>query len=397
MLLTLATRFWRETDHRLLRKFIYNFGWKGMGAVNKFKRRLKRGDFFPAFIFMSITDDCNLKCQGCWVGGGKTTAQLSPEAIDKIITQSKPYGCSFFGILGGEPLLYKGLWDVLEKYPDRYFQLYTNGTLLDDAAARNMKRLGNITPLLSLEGNETVSDTRRGGKEVFQRTLDGLDRCRDHGLITGVATSVCKSNFDFVVQRDFIDSMVKRGVHYLWYYVYRPVGPDPHPELTLDAEQILALRRFIVEQRLTAPIILVDAYWDHLGRAVCPAAMGISHHVNTMGDIEPCPPIQFARENVNSDQDLEHLLSGSEFLRRFRELAADNSRGCILLENPQLLKEFVEKAKARDTSGRDTGLSELAAMTVLPGHNQPGEEIPEKSWFYRFGKKHWFFGFGAYG
>ncbi len=30
-------------------------------------------------------------------------------------------------------------------------------------------------------------------------------------------------------------------------------------------------------------------------------------------------------------------------------------------------------------------------------HNQPGEEIPESSWAYRFAKKHWFFGFGAYG
>ena len=29
--------------------------------------------------------------------------------------------------------------------------------------------------------------------------------------------------------------------------------------------------------------------------------------------------------------------------------------------------------------------------------HQPGQEIPEKHWMYRLAKKHYFFGFGAYG
>jgi hypothetical protein len=36
-------------------------------------------------------------------------------------------------------------------------------------------------------------------------------------------------------------------------------------------------------------------------------------------------------------------------------------------------------------------------MTCRAGHHLPGQEIPEKHWAYRFAKKHWFFGFGAYG
>ena len=41
--------------------------------------------------------------------------------------------------------------------------------------------------------------------------------------------------------------------------------------------------------------------------------------------------------------------------------------------------------------GRDGNL-ELAR----PSQHDPGNEIPEKHWMYRFAKKHWFFGFGAY-
>ncbi len=397
LLLQIARRMWRETDFRLLRKFAVNFGWNGMRAVNRFKREARRGNAFPAFLFISVTNACNLRCQGCWVVGNQPSTNMPPEKLDDIIRQGKRHGAKFFGILGGEPLLHKGLFDILGKHPDCYFQMFTNGTLLDDQVATELHRLGNVTPLISIEGNETVSDERRGGKEVFDRSMSALDVCRRHRLITGVATSVCQSNFDYVVRRAFLDNMVRQGVHYVWYYIYRPVGPAPNCQLALTEDQITGLRQFIVDMRLQVPLIIVDAYWDHEGKALCPAATGISHHINPHGDVEPCPPIQFARERIEDGTDLETLFAGSEFLRRFRELASDQSRGCILLENPQLLKEFMEQQNARDTTGRGTGFDELEAMSTLPGHHQPGKEVPEKSWVYRFAKKHWFFGFGAYG
>jgi hypothetical protein len=36
--------------------------------------------------------------------------------------------------------------------------------------------------------------------------------------------------------------------------------------------------------------------------------------------------------------------------------------------------------------------------SLVPRHSQhnPGNEVPEDNWVYRFAKKHWFFGFGAY-
>ena len=42
-------------------------------------------------------------------------------------------------------------------------------------------------------------------------------------------------------------------------------------------------------------------------------------------------------------------------------------------------------------------MAELEAMTARNSQYNPGNEIPEEHWMYRFAKKHWFFGFGAYG
>jgi hypothetical protein len=56
----------------------------------------------------------------------------------------------------------------------------------------------------------------------------------------------------------------------------------------------------------------------------------------------------------------------------------------------------VQKHGARDTTQRQAAFAELAAMRPRTSQHQPGDEIPEDHWAYRFAKKHWFFGFGAY-
>ena len=397
MSFTMMKRMLTEPDARLLWKFAYNFGYKGMRAVQKFQKRLKRGDYFPAFLFLSVTNDCNLTCQGCWVSQSNPPKQIEPDTLDNLINECKAQGSYFFGILGGEPLLYDGLFEVFEKHPDCYFLLFTNGTLITDEVAKEIRRIGNISPLISIEGLEEVSDVRRGGKNVYQQTLDGLANCRRHRLVTGICTSVCKSNMDDLVSEKFVNEAVRLGAHYLWYYIYRPVGPKPAPELALDPEQITALRRFIVDIRRTVPLMVVDAYWNDKGEALCPAAVGMAHHISPDGYVEPCPPLQFAKDNIGDGTNLFDLFNNSEFLKNFRATCTDTTRGCIIMEHPDQLAGFIKDEQAIDSSGRGTFLDELAEVRPCCSHNQPGEEIPESSWGYRFAKKHWFFGFGAYG
>ena len=61
-----------------------------------------------------------------------------------------------------------------------------------------------------------------------------------------------------------------------------------------------------------------------------------------------------------------------------------------------LLTELAERHGARDTTARGTAMAELEAMESRSSQHQPGFEVPERHWMYRFAKKHWFFGFGAY-
>ncbi len=397
-MLKFAHRLWTEVDHRLLWLFMKNFCFKGARAVKSFEKRKKQGKNFPAFMVISLTNQCNFSCKGCWVSTQRPTVEIPPEKLNNIIEECKRNGSYFFGLLGGETLLYKDLFAVMAKHPDCYFQIFTNGSLLTRDVARQMKELGNVTPIISIEGNEVVSDIRRGRENVYERSIKALDHCAEYKLLTGVATSACQNNFDTLVTQEFIDELVKRKVHYLWYYIYRPVGPHPTRELALTAEQIIKLRQFIVDKRCTAPLALVDAYWDGDGGALCPAATGFSHHINMFGDIEFCPPLQFSMDNVQGDgSELTDLMEKSQFMQRFRDFVAKDTQGCILLKDPKKLEQFLRAEGARDSSGRGTAYAELEKMSPCPCHHQAGAPIPEKSWMYQIAKKYFFFGFGAYG
>jgi hypothetical protein len=133
---------------------------------------------------------------------------------------------------------------------------------------------------------------------------------------------------------------------------------------------------------------------------LCPAATGISHHINPWGGIEPCPIVQFTRESIHSTAEdgrpLREKFLQSEFLRDFRKLSQSTTRGCIVLERPDLLKQLVEKHQAKDATARGTALGELEAMTVRTSQYNPGRQIPEKNWLYRLAKRYWFYDFGVY-
>ena len=137
--------------------------------------------------------------------------------------------------------------------------------------------------------------------------------------------------------------------------------------------------------RAKKPIVIIDAYYDGEGQALCPAATGITHHINPWGDIEPCPIVQFTQGVDPRDEGRPAAAAArSSCSRRSCATSASwpqqTTRGCIVLERPDLLKQLVEKHGAKDATARQTALAELAAMTVRtsqynPAARDPGEEL----------------------
>jgi hypothetical protein len=78
-------------------------------------------------------------------------------------------------------------------------------------------------------------------------------------------------------------------------------------------------------------------------------------------------------------------------------MTAGQTRGCVIMERPDILVELAERHGARDTTARGQVVDELRRVTPRRSQYQPGDEIPEKSFVYRWAKKYAFNDFGTYG
>ena len=224
-LLRLGARILRTADKRLLWKFVWNFGVKGMLSVERFKRRLKRGEYFPPFLYLSIVNSCNLRCQGCWVDVESPREMINIDDLNKLVRDAKKHGNSFFGSARRRAVSAPAVARFSWRTPRLLLPGLHQRPVDHRESGRELRRLGNVTPLVSIEGREIVSDERRGSKNVLNRTLRGLDNCLEARLLTGVATSVCQTNIDELLTESWLRELIARGVHYVWYHTYRPGRP----------------------------------------------------------------------------------------------------------------------------------------------------------------------------
>ena len=100
---------------------MWNMGVKGTRSVYKHRQRLKRDEFFPPFLYISIINSCNLRCQGCWVDVAEKQHKIEVDAMDRLISQAKEVGNSFFGILGGEPFMHPEILEIFARHRDWLF------------------------------------------------------------------------------------------------------------------------------------------------------------------------------------------------------------------------------------------------------------------------------------
>ena len=136
----------------------------------------------PKWIVIQLVEKCNLRCKMCYEWGkegsyhGKDTlATLDLDVVKKIIADSSP-GQPYYGLFGGEPMMYPWIDEVLEtiKYYGCGADMPTNGTLLE----KHAEMLVETKPRrlwISLDGPEEINDEQRG-KGVFQKVKSGIDK-----------------------------------------------------------------------------------------------------------------------------------------------------------------------------------------------------------------------------
>ena len=342
----------KDIDPEVMKTTAVNFflnasliGWKKQEECRK-----KYGCNIPWAILLDPTSACNLHCTGCWAAEYGNKLNLTYEEIDNIIEQGKELGVYMYIYTGGEPLVRKhDLIRICEKHSDCVFLSFTNGTLIDEAFADEMLRVGNFVPAISLEGFESATDFRRGDG-VYKKATDAMKLLQKKKLFYGISSCYTSANFESITSEEYFDSLIDLGASFLWYFHYMPVGTDASPELMPTPEQRKETYRRIRHYRSVKPLFAMDFQNDAEYVEGCIAGGRRYFHINANGDIDPCVFIHYSDSNIREKTILEALQSPLMMAYHDGQPFNENMlRPCPMLENPDKLRKMVAGTTAHST------------------------------------------------
>jgi len=342
----------RDVDPEVVKTVAVNFFINSnlVGGPIQDGLRAKYNCNIPWAILLDPTTACNLHCVGCWAADYGKKLNLTFEELDDVIRQGKEMGVYFYLFSGGEPLVRKAdIIRLCEKHNDCMFTAFTNGTLIDEAFADEMLRVKNFAPAISLEGFGEATDARRG-EGVYDKVLKAMKLLHERKLVYGISCCYTSANYEAITSEAYWDMIIENGAYFVWYFHYMPVGMDASPELLPTPEQREFVYHRIRAYRSRKPLFAIDFQNDGEFVNGCIAGGRSYLHVNANGDAEPCAFIHYADSNIREKSLLDALRSPLFMAYHDGQPFNENMmRPCPMLENPEKLREMVERSGAKST------------------------------------------------
>lgn len=221
--------------------------------VDRFNREV-------TYLRVSVTDRCNLRCLYCAPRGpiefGESSTLLSFEEITRVVTIGAAMGISKIRLTGGEPLVRRGVVELVERLARvegiREVAMTTNGTLLGRLAGP-LKKAGLTRLNISLDTMSPERFRQITGNGNLSSVLEGIDAALAAGfsplklnvvVLRGVNDGEMGSLVDFAVSRGAIVRFIE--------LMPFAVGPE-WKRYYLPREEMLAQLAHLVDPVLLNP------------------------------------------------------------------------------------------------------------------------------------------------
>jgi MoaA/NifB/PqqE/SkfB family radical SAM enzyme len=293
----------------------------------------------PLAVHLEVVAACNLTCTHCFAGNlPRNHHPLTAAEMDALFADLARLGSFRLGLTGGEPLLRKDLFEILDSATGRGLHpcLTTNALLLTADAARELGKRDLVWLNVSLEGpTPEVNDPVRGAG-TFDAVLEKLKLLRRHARFT-LAFTVLRTNAHLV--RQCAELAHRVGAHTAVFRPLYPVGTALHhlDLMPSFAQYTGALRDLADMDCPTADLRGLDAFGPET-RAATQAQVHTSHtcgagnhvcSISVQGDVNPCSFLgpAFNGGNVRRTP-FETIWRTSQQFRRLRAEAGAFRGGC---------------------------------------------------------------------
>jgi len=295
-------------------------------------------------------ESCNLRCKHCYQNDYSLSdlprEQLLSIAriIDKTLEKWGKIGR--ISLTGGEPFIRKDLLIDLIEFFDKssncgQIGILTNGTLIDDAIAINLKafnKLGEIQ--VSIDGASPESHDRIRGMGSFDNAISGIKILKNYGFYVSIMFTLHKLNKDEVL--GVIDLAEQLGIDAITIERMTPMSPDDMQNFYLEPNELFDIysriysKKIELEQYSNLKIRVSRPLWTLIGEQIggfCPAGL-TSLCILHDGTVLPCRRLNVPIGNVLTDG-LFKIWYTSDVLWKLRNknLLALKCRECKSLAN----------------------------------------------------------------
>jgi radical SAM protein with 4Fe4S-binding SPASM domain len=277
----------------------------------------------PLAVHLEVIGACNLACRHCFAGDlPRNENPLRLAEIDALAATLARMGCFRLGLTGGEPLMRRDLFDILDLAAGHGLHpcLTTNGLLITEEIARQFGRRQLVWLNVSLDGATAATNDRIRGVGTFERVLDRLRLLGRHARFT-LAFTITRDSAEEVEACAALAREV--GAHTAVFRPLYPVGiARRHPELMPTYEQYAGAL-----ERLAGDLHAIDPFSPQSREARrarvtlnngCGAA-NLVCSVSVQGQVNPCsflgPDHDAGNIRVTPFDELWHASAGFTRLR----------------------------------------------------------------------------------
>jgi radical SAM protein with 4Fe4S-binding SPASM domain len=301
----------------------------------------------PLSVIWDLTYECNLKCKHCLVGAGSPMGdELSTEEITGIIDQLVEMKVFSITFSGGEPLLRKDFFDILNYASARNLgiKLSTNGLLVTDRVIKRLDDIRIFAVQISVDGMEKTHDTFRGGKGAYRKAVNALEKLVAAGYWTIVSAMITKYNRHEI--RSILEKAISLGVATFKLSAFIPTGRGSKNitrlSLSMAETKDLALEmrelqdkyrhkiQFDIEGTycwlLDAPPNNLKLTRDRAARVGCSAGRS-QLVISPNGNVLSCPFLcDFVVGDLRKDK-VTDIWRDAEILKQFRNITKGHLKG----------------------------------------------------------------------
>jgi MoaA/NifB/PqqE/SkfB family radical SAM enzyme len=185
----------------------------------------------PLAVHLEVVSSCNLTCTHCFAGDlPRRERQLSLAELDSLFAQMAAMGSFRLGLTGGEPLLRRDLFDIIDLATNHGLCpcITTNGLLINEEVARAFGARNPVWLNVSLEGATAQTNDAIRGPGTFERVLDRLAILRQYSRFT-LAFTIMSTNVTEIEQCAELAEKVGAATA-----VFRPLYPVGIAQRHLD-------------------------------------------------------------------------------------------------------------------------------------------------------------------